>query len=101
MSIKQLDFLEKQAFTALDFLAAGNTEEVITIVQALIPLITEEKRKVAGDGKTWYNYVCSECSLKCKGQYKFIPNSAILTICRLDGKNTAKFEQKEIVVETE
>jgi len=101
MSIKQLDFLEEQAAAALSLLAAGNTEEVITIVQALIPLITEEKRKVAGDGKTWYHYVCSECSLKCKGQYKFIPNSAILTICRLDGKNTAKFEQKEIVVETE
>ena len=101
MSIKQLDFLEEQAAAALNLLAAGNTEEVITIVQALIPLITEEKRKVAGDGKTWYNYVCTECSLKCRGQYKFIPNPAVLLVCRLDGKNTAKFEQKEIVVETE
>lgn len=100
MGIEQLDFLEKQADTALALLEAGNTEGVTEIIQALKPLITEEKRKAAGDEKTWYVYVCNACSLGCRGEFKFVPSEKILGVCWLDGKKGGKFEQKEIRVES-
>ena len=99
MGIGQLDYLEKQADTALELLTEGKTEEVAQIIQALKPLITEEKRKVAGDGNSWYVYVCSGCSLACRAEFKFVPNEMMLGTCWLDGKKGGKFEQKEIRVE--
>jgi hypothetical protein len=99
MGIEQLDFLELQADTALSLLAVGEVEQVAAIVQALKPLITEEKRKVSGGGKTWYYYECSACSLKCKAQFKFIPNNGLLKKCWLDGKDGGNFEQNGVNVE--
>lgn len=99
MGIEQLDYLEEQADAALDLLDKGKTEEVAQIIQALKPLITEEKRKVSGDGKSWYMYICSACSLACRAEFRFVPNEKMLGSCWLDGKKGGKFEQKEIRVE--
>lgn len=100
MGIEQLDFLEEQADTALALLAEGNTEQVTQIIQALKPLITEEKKKIAGEGNSWYVYVCTACSLACRAEFKFVPNEKMLESCWLDGKKGGKFEQKEIRVES-
>ncbi len=100
MGIEQLDLLQEQANVALALLAAGNTAEVTQIIQALVPLITEEKRKIAGDEKTWYHYECTGCTLKCKGQFKFIPDEKALVNCWLDGKKGGKFGQVDIKVES-
>jgi hypothetical protein len=62
------------------------------LVNVLIPLITTEIEKVAGDGKTYYNYKCSACSLGCTSRKKFKPPlEAVLKICDLKGDNSADY----------
>lgn len=92
---KQLDMLEDSADTALAMIEAGNIEAVKEIILGLKPLITEEKRKIAGDQKTRYDYVCKECFLKCKANLMFEPKENYLTYCRLNGGAGAKYKQVE------
>lgn len=67
------------------------------LINSLIPLITEEIQKIAGDGNTRYIYSCSGCSLNCKKEMKFIPpDKKALTVCELDGKKVANFVQVSI-----
>lgn len=72
----------------------------LTIINSLIPLITDEISRIAGDGNTHYIYRCSACSLACKKDMKFVPaDEKVLSTCELDGKKTASFVQTEIITE--
>lgn len=102
MGIEQLDFLYQQSQAMLALIEAGKVDatkldEAETLVNGLIPMITEEIQKVAGDGQTWYNYECSGCSLGCKKEMKFRPvNEKTLKECELDRKNVANFEEVSV-----
>ena len=67
------------------------------LVESLIPLITTEIEKIAGDGKTIYVYKCKACSLKCIKNLKFAPpDDRALHYCELKCDSSADFEQKEV-----
>ena len=100
MGIEQLDFLDESADTMISLLDADQKEEAKALIQQLRGLITEEKKKVFGEGNTRYYYLCSGCSLACRTDFKFIPKSQYLKYCRLDGKDGANFQQVDIRVES-
>lgn len=126
MGIEQMDFLYAQSQLALGHLVtvSGKITEALALitdetaiaslctaqtectaltelVSALIPMITAEIEKVAGDGKTIYVYTCSGCSLGCKKEMKFVPPDANqLKKCDLKGDTSAVFTQTDIRFES-
>ena len=99
MGIEQLDFLDTSADTMISLLDADKKDDAKALIQQLRGLITEEKRKVSGEGNTRYYYLCSGCSLACHADFKFIPADKYLSYCRFDGKDGAKFQQVDIKIE--
>ena len=69
------------------------------LVNSLIPLITSEIEKIAGDGNTTYIYTCSGCSLACVSTFKFAPPDVnALKFCQLRKDESANYTQTEVRV---
>ena len=97
---KNLDYIEAQTGSVVSLLNTGKTADALNTMQALIPWIQGEKKKIVGEGNTLYSYACTGCSLGCKSQYKFVPATENLTFCPEDGSKGANFVQIEISVDT-
>jgi hypothetical protein len=61
-------------------------------VSKLRPLISAEKEKIVGKGKTKYTYKCEKCSANCEETYKFKLNDLSLKICKMNSDNSADFK---------
>jgi hypothetical protein len=70
------------------------SKQGIDLVNVLVHMIDDAKRKIAGDLKTWNYYQCKVCSFNCTSKYKFKPKegSVFLVTCALDQSPTAKYE---------
>jgi hypothetical protein len=78
--------------TALETMNSVN-DNAKMIVAALRPLIHEEKRKIIGDGKTWYDYICKACSVQCPVSFRYQPAKRTLKYCHMKDDQSADYKE--------
>ncbi len=66
-------------------------ESAVTLVNGLIPMITDAKREIIGDGTVQINYRCDACSIRCPKPRRFELSADMKKICELDGSKVANF----------
>jgi soluble cytochrome b562 len=87
----------KTTFESIDLSASKTMISTATaLINELIPMITAEKEKVIGDGKTWHNYKCKVCSIKCPLRLRGKPSKSVLKTCLIFGTDNADFKEGAI-----
>lgn len=67
--------------------------DAVSLVNGLIPMITDAQRAIIGDGNTYHNYTCTACSIGCTKSRKFLLSDAMKKECEFDGSNIANFQE--------
>jgi hypothetical protein len=101
ISLIDLDKMKKEDVLALvetvkTVIGTANAanEQTKVIIAELRPMIFAEKEKIIGDGKTYYNYKCSACSIECEDpDLRFKPSARALKYCKLKDDYSANYKE--------